>query len=149
MQKNLPITIQGYEKLNNELNHLIRVERENLKKTISEARALGDLKENGYYHASKQRLTFLDSRIRRVDRLIKLGIIVESHGNTSIQIGNIVTITDGTNTYTYTVVGGYESDPKLKTISHISPIGKALIGKKTGDVAEVISCTTADQHNRK
>ena len=96
---------------------------------------MGDLSENGYYKASRQRLTFLDGRIRRVERLVKLAVIVASTHTGIVDIGSTVTITDTNNTYTYTIVGGYESDPTKKTISHISPLGKALMGKKKSDVA--------------
>ena len=67
---------------------------------LTKARAMGDLSENGYYKASRQRLTFLDSRIRRVERLIKLGVIVESRGNDKVEIGCKVKITDGSKEYT-------------------------------------------------
>ncbi len=98
---------------------------------------MGDLSENGYYKASRQRLSFLDARIRRIERLVRLGRIVVSTGSNQIEIGNVVTITDGTKEYTYTVVGGYESDPSNNTISNFSPIGRALFGKKINDTVDV------------
>lgn len=98
---------------------------------------MGDLSENGYYKASRQQLSFLDSRIRRADRLIKLAKIVEPAKTGYVDIGSTVTISDGKAEYTYEIVGGYESDPSKHTISHLSPIGRALIGKKISDVAEV------------
>jgi transcription elongation factor GreA len=89
---------------------------------------MGDLSENGYYKASRQQLTFLDSRIRRVERLIRLAKIMES---------THIKISDGTNEYKYEIVGGFESDPTKHTISQQSPLGRAIQGKKTGDVVDV------------
>jgi transcription elongation factor GreA len=99
-------------------------------KNLSESRAMGDLSENGYYKASRQQLSFLDSRIRRVERLIKLARIIEP---------TRIKISDGMREYEYEIVGGYESDPVKHTISPQSPLGRAVIGKKSGDVVEVIT----------
>lgn len=130
----IPFTKDGYEKLLEEKQMLL-AQRPEAVEHLTKARAMGDLSENGYYKASRQRLTFLDSRIRRVERLIKLGVIVESRGNDKVEIGCKVKITDGSKEYTYTVVGGYESDPRLLTISHISPLGRALFGKRISEKA--------------
>jgi transcription elongation factor GreA len=89
---------------------------------------MGDLSENGYYKASRQQLSFLDSRIRRVERLIRLATIIEPKK---------IKLTDGTNEYEYTLVGGFESDPTKKSISPQSPLGRALAGKKAQDIIEV------------
>jgi len=89
---------------------------------------MGDLSENGYYKSSRQQLSFLDSRIRRVERLIRFAKIIEpAH----------VKLSDGKNEYEYHIVGGYESDPIKHTISQQSPLGRAIIGKKVNDVVEV------------
>jgi transcription elongation factor GreA len=106
---------------------------------LKKAREMGDLSENGYYKASRARLSFLDSRIRRVERLIKLAVIVEPSGSDYVQIGTTVRVSDGKADHEYTIVGGYESDPSKKTISHISPLGKALMGKRVHDVVEVFA----------
>lgn len=106
---------------------------DNLKKS----REMGDLSENGYYKASRAKLSFIDGRLRRLERLIRLGKIITSTGTEYVGIGNSVTISDGIKEAVYTIVGGYESDPAQKTISHISPLGKALMGKKKNDLVEV------------
>ncbi len=132
----IPFTKEGYQKLIEEKATLLR-ERPDAVEHLRLARNMGDLSENGYYKASRQKLTFIDSRIRRVERLIRLAVIVESSHGGVVDIGSVVTISDGTNTFEYTIVGGYESDPSKKTISHISPLGKALLSKKQGDIIEV------------
>lgn len=115
----------------------LAAERPEAVEHLRKSREMGDLSENGYYKASRARLSFLDARLRRVDRLIKLGIIVESTGNGSVDIGSHVAITDGIKQMEYSIVGGYESDPSKKTVSYLSPLGKALMGKKIGDVVMV------------
>ena len=132
----IPFTKEGYQKVLEEKAKLLS-ERPEAVEHLRKSREMGDLSENGYYKASRARLSFLDARIRRVERLVRLGRIVESKGNSFVDIGSSVTISDGVKEYTYTIVGGYESDPTQQTISHISPIGRALIGKKIHDVVEV------------
>lgn len=132
----IPFTAVGYQKILEEKAKLLS-ERPEAVEHLRKSREMGDLRENGYYKASRQQLSFLDARIRRVERLVKLGIIVESSQSGVVEIGSIVTVTDGSKQYEYTVVGGYESDPSRKTVSHISPIGRALMGKKVQDIIDV------------
>jgi len=128
----IPFTREGYQKVLEEKAKLVS-ERPEAVEHLRKSREMGDLSENGYYKASRARLSFLDSRIRRVERLVRLGRVVESAGTGIVDIGSHVTITDGKNNYEYSVVGGYESDPAQKTISNYSPLGRALMGKKKGD----------------
>ncbi|HUD20354.1 MAG TPA: transcription elongation factor GreA [Patescibacteria group bacterium] len=132
----IPFTKEGYQKLIEEKASLT-AQRPDAVEHLRLARNMGDLSENGYYKASRQKLSFIDSRIRRVERLIRLAVIVESTHGGMVDIGSVVTVSDGTNTSQYSIVGGYESDPSKKTISHISPLGKALMSKKQNDVVEV------------
>jgi transcription elongation factor GreA len=132
----IPFTREGYEKVLQEKEELLRVRPEAVE-NLRKAREMGDLRENGYYKAARQRLSFVDAQLRRLERLVRYGKIVESSHRGIVEIGSTVTITDGTTKYEYTVVGGYESNPSEKTISHISPLGRALMGKKQGDVALV------------
>ena len=123
----IPFTKEGYQKLLDDREKFLKARPEAVKH-LSEARGMGDLSENGYYKASRQQLSFLDSRIRRVERLIRLAKIIEP---------TRVTLTDGTKEYEYTIVGGFESDPTKKSISPASPLGRALVGKKAGDTVVV------------
>jgi transcription elongation factor GreA len=134
----IPFTKDGYQKVLEEKTKLLS-ERPEAVEHLRKSREMGDLSENGYYKASRARLSFLDARIRRVERLVRLGRVVESAENGRVDIGSVVTISNGKNEFTYTIVGGYESDPANKTISHISPIGKALLGKKVEDSVDVIA----------
>lgn len=132
----IPFTKEGYEKVLEEKIKLLAARPEAVEH-LSKARQMGDLSENGYYKASRARLSFLDAQIRRNERLVRLGRVIQATGSGTVEIGSIVTVTDGVHEFMYTVVGGYESDPSRKTISHISPIGRALMGKKKNDTVEV------------
>ena len=134
----IPFTKDGYQKLLDEKKRLL-TERPDAVKHLSEARNMGDLSENGYYKAARAKLSSIDANLRRLERLIRLGRVVEAKTDNTVGFGNVVTISDGTKTYEYTVVGGYESDPAQKTVSHISPLGKALMYKKTGNEITVFA----------
>lgn len=117
----IPVTQEGYQKLLEDRAKFVAARPEAVAH-LSAARAMGDLSENGYYKASRQQLTFLDSRIRRVERLIKLAKIIKP---------TLIKISDGTQEYEYEIVGGFESDPAKHTISGQSPLGRAVAGKKS------------------
>ena len=123
----IPFTKEGYRKLLEDRAKFLAARPEAVEH-LRKAREMGDLSENGYYKSSRQQLSFLDSRIRRVERLIRFAKIIEpAH----------VKLSDGKNEYEYHIVGGYESDPIKHTISQQSPLGRAIIGKKVNDVVEV------------
>ena len=134
--RRIPFTQEGYDKLLEEKKKLIS-ERPEAVDHLRKAREMGDLSENGYYKASRSRLSTLDARLRHLEKLIRFGRVVQSANTGFVDIGSTVTIVDGGKESTYTVVGGYESDPSQKTISHLSPIGKALMGKKEGEIVQV------------
>lgn len=123
----IPFTREGYQKLLEDRAMFLAARPEAVEH-LRKSREMGDLSENGYYKASRQQLSFLDSRIRRTDRLIKLAKIIEP---------TRVKLSDGTGEFEYEIVGGYESDPIKHTISQQSPLGRAIIGKKVNDVVEV------------
>lgn len=128
----IPFTPAGYENLLSEKSSLTAA-RPDTVESLRKAREMGDLSENGYYKAARARLSFLDSRLRRLDRLLRSAVVIKQQQSEFVDIGSTVTVSDQRQKYTYKIVGGYESDPSKQTISHLSPIGKALIGKKTGD----------------
>lgn len=132
----IPFTQEGYTKLLIEKKQLMSLRPEAVDH-LRKSREMGDLSENGYYKAARARLSFLDAQIRRVDRLIRLGVVIQSAKSGVVEIGSTVIINDGKKELTYTIAGGYESNPAQGTISYISPIGKALLGKKIGDTVEV------------
>ncbi|MCX6791994.1 MAG: GreA/GreB family elongation factor [Candidatus Gottesmanbacteria bacterium] len=125
----ISFTKAGYQKLLEDRAKFLAARPEAVEH-LRKSREMGDLSENGYYKASRQQLSFLDSRIRRVERLIKLARIIEP---------TRVKISDGKNECEYHIVGGYESDPVKHTISEQSPLGRAITGKKAGDEVDVIT----------
>lgn len=134
--KRIPFTKDGYQALLTEKQKLL-ADRPDAVEHLRKAREMGDLSENGYYKASRARLSEIDARLRHLERLIRFGKVVESTNTGFIDIGSTVTIFDGQKEVTYTIVGGYESNPTNHTISYMSPIGKALMGKRSGDDVEV------------
>ncbi|MFC1626762.1 GreA/GreB family elongation factor [Patescibacteria group bacterium] len=133
----IPFTEEGYQKVLDQKAELLS-QRPDAVENLAKARAMGDLSENGYYKASRAKLSSIDARLRKVERLVRFGKIVKSTNSGKVEIGCKVLITDGESEYEYTLVGGYESNPAEKTISYRSPIGKALIGNLEQDVVEVI-----------
>lgn len=130
----IPFTKDGYQKVLDQKAKLLS-ERPDAVENLKKSREMGDLSENGYYKASRAKLSFIDGQLRRLERLVRFGKVVDHTGVLgTISFGNMVTIKSAKGAMTFTIVGGYESDPKSHTISHISPMGKALIGHKQGDV---------------
>jgi transcription elongation factor GreA len=133
---NIPFTKEGYEKLQDE-HALLIVKREQVLDRLQKAREMGDLSENGAYKAARFELSSIDSRIRRVNRLLQFGEIVEAAKEDVVGIGTSVRVHDGKSAIEFFIVGGYESDPIKRKISINSPIGRALMGKKSGDTVVI------------
>lgn len=136
------MTIQGAEKLRQELDHLKKTERPNVIKAIAEARAHGDLKENAEYHAAKEQQGFIEGRIKDVEgKLANAQIIdvTQINNDGKVIFGATVTLTpiESQIVVKYQIVGEDESDLKHQKISFTSPIARALIGKFEGDEIEV------------
>lgn len=136
--KPIPFTKEGYEKIKAESEKL-KSERPDAVMHLKRARELGDLSENGYYKASRAKLSFIDSRLRHLKHLLDNAQIVEKTDSDTLNIGMSVTVNDGVAERTFLVVGGFESDPSQGKISHISPLGKALLGAKVGERRKVIT----------
>jgi transcription elongation factor GreA len=141
MTQKVPMTKEGYEKLKQELDRIIKVERSKNIKDIEEARAHGDLSENAEYHAAKERQGHLDAKKRELEhKLANAQIIdVSNLSNEKVVFGATVVIadTDSGETKKYTLVGQEEADLKKGKISVQSPVGRALIGHKVGDVVTI------------
>lgn len=137
----MPITKAGKDKIEEELNHLVKVEREKLKETIAEARDLGDLKENAEYHAAKERQGIIEGRIAQLQGILARARVVDVSKIKSDKIvfGATVTLRDVEKdaVVTYQVVGEDEADIRIGKVSFNSPLGKALIGKESGDTVIV------------
>jgi transcription elongation factor GreA len=136
-----PITLGGKLKLEAELDHLVKVEREGIKIAISEARELGDLKENAEYHSAKERQAIIEGRISQLQGILARARVVEISKikSTKIVFGASVTLHDPEKglRHTYKLVGEEEAEFRENRISYISPLGRALIGKEEGDTVIV------------
>jgi len=135
-----PITKKGYEALKVELERL-RKERPKIIEAIAEARAHGDLSENAEYDAAKDRQGFVESRIKELEGKLADARIIENTNRTSetVIFGATVGLleTQSNQKKQYTLVGQDEADLKDGKISVQSPVGRALIGKRVGDLVEV------------
>lgn len=132
---------EGYDNLKDELKELKQVKRPELSKKIAEARDFGDLKENAEYHAAKEAQVLLENRISRIEQTLSRAKVLSKNdmAKDKVTILSIVKLKD-LNHQTeveYTLVSPAESDFKLNKISTISPVGKALLGKKKGDIVEI------------
>ena len=141
MSQESPITKSGLDKIKLELDHLIKVERESLKKIIQEARELGDLKENAEYHAAKEKQSQLEGRIMQLQGAVASSRVVNIADvkTDKIVFGATVTLldVDKDTKVKYQIVGEFESSSEQGKISYTSPLGKALIGKEEGDTVIV------------
>ncbi len=131
-----PMTALGKKMMEAELDQLIKVDRENVKEAISEARALGDLKENAEYSAAKEKQSHVEGRIQELQSKLSRARVVEvtNFKGEKIVFGATVKITDANGKeITYQIVGEDEAMSDPSKISYSSPLGKALIGKEAGD----------------
>lgn len=143
MSTSLPLTVRGKELLEAELKDLIHKQRPEVIKQIEEARSHGDLSENAEYDAAKEKQALVEGRIQDIQgKLAGAEIVDPSKVNSdSIVFGAKVKLLDceHDDEVTYQIVGVDEADVKKGLISILSPIARALIGKKVGDVAVVAS----------
>lgn len=139
--KRVPMTPEGYQKLKEELDRLLKVERPKNVRDIAEARAHGDLSENAEYHAAKERQSFLEGRINEIQVQIASAQVIDPStiNQSRAAFGAKVKVMDlgADEEYEFTLVGPGEADVRSGRISITSPVGKALIGKEQGDVAVV------------
>lgn len=140
--KKIYLTEEGLEELKKEHLELTKVKRPNVVERLTEARNQGDLSENAEYVAAREELAFIDGRIDELEELLKGVSIIKDSDSTrgssdSVKLGSEVTVSINGKNEVYRVVGEWEADPVDKKISHESPLGKALIGKKIGENVEV------------
>ncbi len=136
--KKVQLTKEGYDNLQKEYKELVEIKRPYAVERLGKARAMGDLSENSEYSAAKEELAFIEGRIQEIEEILKLAQVVTNHnGNHQVDVGVMVTVEAGGKQEQFNIVGEFEADPLKKKLSHTSPIGKALIGKKVGDFAEV------------
>lgn len=141
MEKVYPMTLEGKEKLEQELEELKTVKRKEIVERIKIARSFGDLSENSEYESAKDEQAFVEGRITTLENMIRFAQIIDNNNvsKDEVSIGRTVTfveLPDG-DEEEYTIVGSAEADPFSGKISNDSPIAKALIGKKLKDTVTI------------
>jgi transcription elongation factor GreA len=143
MADNLPITVRGKQKLEDELKNLMHTERPNVIKAIEEARSHGDISENAEYEAAKERQGMIEARISDIQGMLAGAEVIDPSQIKSEKVvfGATVELMDLDNDeeVTYQIVGVDEADVKEGRISIMSPIARSLIGKSAGDTVQVRS----------
>ena len=137
-----PITVQGFEKLKEELGELKKIKRPKIIEAIAEARGHGDLKENAEYHAAKEEQAKIESRVLEINDLIARANVIDVtklEKKDNVIFGSTVFLINLENNEkkTYKIVGKDEADIAKNYIYFRSPIGKALIGKKKSELVTV------------
>ncbi len=137
--KMLQLTKQGLKALESELKDLVENKRPPLVDRLANARGQGDLSENSDYQNAKDELEFLDGRIEELENVIKTAVVMNGNSRRHglVAIGTKVKVHVDGSEAVFEIVGEWEADPVAKKISHTSPLGKALMGKKIGDKVEV------------
>jgi transcription elongation factor GreA len=137
MNQQTYLTPQGAAKLRAELSELTGPRREELAQRLRAAIQMGDLSENADYHKAKEDQAFLEGRIQEIEAVLRTAVIVEKTQSDVVAVGSTVTVQeDNFSPETYYIVGAKEADSRNSKISNESPIGKALMDHKVGDVVE-------------
>ena len=135
------LTKEGYQKLQDELDHLRTAKRMEVAARLHEAMEGGELIENAEYEAAKNEQAFVEGRIQELEVLLATAHVIEENGKRKsdiISIGSKVTIKEGNfEAETFTIVGVAEANPRDGKISNESPIGKSILNHKVGDVVKV------------
>lgn len=139
--KKVPMTVQGEERLRQELHELKTVRRPRVIQAIAEAREHGDLKENAEYHAAKEQQGFIEGRIAEIESKLSNAEIIDvtkiNAGSKVVFGATVELVDDNGKEVCYQIVGEDEADIKAGRISVGSPIARALIGREEGDTAIV------------
>lgn len=137
MQKT-QLTKDGYEKLKNELDELVKNKKPYAIDRLQTARSMGDLSENSEYSAAKEDLAFVEGRVREIEEILKNVEIIENHNHAAtVSLGSTITVELNGIKSDLNIVGEFEADPMEKKLSSTSPIGKALLGRKIGELVTV------------
>ena len=133
------LTKEGFQKIQEELEHLRTEKRQEVADRLHEAMEGGELIENAEYEAAKNEQAFLEGRIQELEMILATAHVIEENGKSDvIQVGATVTIhEEGNPVETFTIVGAAEANPREGKISNESPIGKSLLGHKAGETSHV------------
>lgn len=140
-EKEIFLTQEGLEEIKKELDEYKLVKRPEVIQALKDARAQGDLSENAEYDAARNNQAEIEARIRELEYMIEKAVIITEVNKDVVSIGTKVTIeyVDDDETEEYSIVGSKESDPFANKISNESPIAKAIMGAKVGDIVSVDS----------
>lgn len=146
-KKEILLTSEGFLELETELNELKNVRRPKVIEAIKDARSQGDLSENADYDAARTEQAEVEGRIKELEYMLENAKIIQKESSHIVGLGSTVTISyvDDDDEEVYSIVGSMEADPFENKISNESPLGKAIIGKKQGDVLDVSSPTGSYQ----
>ncbi|NLE44356.1 MAG: transcription elongation factor GreA [Chloroflexi bacterium] len=134
------VTREGYQKLQAELDYLRTTRRREVAERLHEALAEGDILENAELEDARNEQAFVEGRILALEKMVGTAVIIEASDEPrdTVSLGSEVTIVEGSEPpETYVIVGSAEADPATGHISNESPLGRALIGKRVGDIANV------------
>ncbi|MFC1710155.1 transcription elongation factor GreA [Patescibacteria group bacterium] len=138
MSKPTQVTKEGLKALEEELRDLVEEKRPKLVDRLANARSQGDLSENSDYQNARDDLEFLDGRIAELQEVITSAQVVTGGNNKgAVDVGTKVTLKVNGSRHVYDIVGDWEADPAEKKISHTSPLGQSLVGKKKGEKVQV------------
>ncbi|AUW92874.1 transcription elongation factor GreA [Sulfobacillus sp. hq2] len=139
--KELLVSEEGLKKLETELENLKTVKRHEVSERIKTAREFGDISENSEYEDAKNEQAFVEGRIQTLEKMLRQAKVVDNHNvdPNAVHIGSVVTVKDLEEDFEeeYTLVGAAEADPNKNHISNESPVGKALMGARVGQIVEV------------
>lgn len=141
-EKETILTQQGLRKLEDELEHLKTVKRKEVAARIKASKEFGDLSENAEYEDAKNEQAFVEGRILQLEQMLRSARVIDNHDAPSdlVTVGSTVQLKDLATgeTLAYMIVGSAEADPDHDKISNVSPVGKALLGRRTGDTVTVV-----------
>jgi transcription elongation factor GreA len=140
-EQRLLLTPAGLKKLEAELEQLKSVRRREVAERIKQAVEFGDITENAEYEEAKNAQAFIEGRILTLEKTLRNARVIEARdiGTEEVTIGSTVRVedVDRGKVFEYTIVGSIEADPTANRISYESPVGRALLGQKRGDVVEI------------
>lgn len=142
MERHEPVhlTAEGIARLQEELEELVNVRRPALSERLRKAIQQGDLWENADYITAKEEQGFLEGRIQQIETMLRNAVLIEANNDTDrVRLGSLVTVVEdgSSNEEVFHLVGPAEADPSQGRISYESPLGKALLERKAGDLVRV------------
>ncbi|MGN1358813.1 MAG: transcription elongation factor GreA [Bacilli bacterium] len=142
MSNKVYLTNEGFLEIEEELNNLKEVKRPEVIKALKDARALGDLSENADYDAARNEQAKVEGRIQELEKLLEVAELIEKRDTDKVGLGTTVKIMydeDEDDVEEYRIVGSKEADPSNNKISNESPLAKAIMNAKVGDICTVES----------